>query len=104
MHRSKQYEDKGADSTMNRRFSIAATTAAERSDKLGSLPEWNLGDLYSSPEAPEVAFDLASAEAECVAFEETYKGKLGDIAAASDAGGQLHAAVVRFEAVEELLG
>ena len=89
---------------MNRCFSIAATAAAERSDKLGALPEWNLGDLYSSPEAPEVAADLVSAEAECVAFEETYKGKLGEIAAASDAGEKLNAAVVRFEAVEELLG
>jgi len=104
MRRGKQYEAEGAKDVMNRRFSIAATAAAERSDKLGALPEWNLGDLYSSPEAPEVAADLASAEAECVAFEEAYKGKLGEIAAASDACGQLHAAVLRFEAVEELLG
>jgi oligoendopeptidase F len=104
MRRGKQYEAEEAEDLMNRCFSIAATAAAERSDKLGALPEWNLGDLYLSPEAPEVAADLASAEAECVAFEETYKGKLGAIAAASDGGEKLHEAVVRFEAVEELLG
>ena len=89
---------------MNRRFSTAAVIAAEKADKLGSLPEWNLGDLYASPDAPEVAADLGRAEAECVAFEEAYKGKLGEIAAAPNAGERLHAAVLRFEAVEELLG
>ena len=71
---------------------------------LGALPEWNLGDLYASPDAPEVTADLARAEAECVAFEEAYKGKLGEIAKAADAGAKLHEAVLRFEAVEELLG
>jgi oligoendopeptidase F len=71
---------------------------------LGALPEWNLDDLYVSPDAPEVAADLARAEAECAAFEETYKGKLGEIASSADAGEKLHEAVVRFEAVEELLG
>jgi oligoendopeptidase F len=89
---------------MNRRHSTAAAVASEKNDKLGSLPEWNLGDLYSSPEAPEVAVDLANGEAECIAFEETYKGKLAEIAAAPDAGAKLYAAVARYEAVEELLG
>jgi oligoendopeptidase F len=71
---------------------------------LGALPEWNLGDLYASPDAPEVAADLARSEAECVAFEETYRGKLAEIAAGPEAGEGLLAAVVRFEAIEELLG
>jgi oligoendopeptidase F len=71
---------------------------------LGALPEWNLADLYDSPDAPEVAADLARAEAECVAFEEAYKGKLGEIAKAADAGEKLLEAVLRFEVVEELLG
>ncbi len=42
--------------------------------------------------------------AECIAFEETYKGKLAEIAAASDAGEKLAIAVKRFEAIEDLLG
>lgn len=89
---------------MNRLFSTTAQAAAKKNDTLGALPEWNLADLYASLDAPEVEADLAHAEAECLAFEQTYKGKLGEIAAAENAGEQLHAAVVRFEAVEELLG
>ena len=83
---------------------FATAAAADKSDKLGSLPEWNLADLYPAPDAPEVEADLARAETECVAFEETYKGKLAEIAAKPDAGTKLHEAVVRFEAIEELLG
>ncbi len=69
-----------------------------------ALPEWNLTDLYPAIDAPEVAADLARADAECVAFEESYKRKLADIAASQAAGEKLGAAVKRFEAVGELLG
>ncbi len=79
-----------------------AATAA-KSD-LGPLPEWNLNDLYPSLDAPEVAADLAKGDAECIAFEETYKGKLAEIAASPDAGEKLAIAVKRFEAIEDLLG
>ena len=71
---------------------------------LGPLPEWNLDDLYPSIDAPEVAADLAKGDAECIAFEETYKGKLAEIAASPDAGEKLAIAVKRFEAIEDLLG
>src|SRR5258708_3127088 len=37
------------------------------------LPEWNLADLYSGIDAPEVARDLTRMDAECVAFETDYK-------------------------------
>jgi oligoendopeptidase F len=82
----------------------AQTAALDQRDNLGPLPEWNLADLYSAPDAPEVAADLARAEAECAAFEETYKGQLAGIAGAQDAGEKLLAAVKRYEDVEELLG
>src|ERR1700719_125498 len=78
--------------------------AARMSEASAALPEWNLADLYPSIDAPEVAADLARADAECVAFEETYKGKLADIAASQAAGEKLGAAVKRFEAIGELLG
>jgi len=71
---------------------------------LGPLPEWNLDDLYPSIDAPEVAADLAKGDAECIAFEETYKGKLAELAASPDAGEKLAIAVKRFEAIEDLLG
>jgi oligoendopeptidase F len=71
---------------------------------LGALPEWNLADLYPSYDAPEVKRDLDRADAECIAFEEDYKGKLATIAAAPDAGAKLAEALKRYEALDDLLG
>src|SRR6185295_366674 len=85
-------------------FHVPSGSAARKSDALGSLPEWNLRDLYAAIDAPEVAADLARGDAECIAFEETYKGKLAVIANAPNAGENLAIAVKRFEAIEDLLG
>src|SRR5437764_14081342 len=71
---------------------------------LGALPEWNLADLYPATDAPEVKRDLERADAECIAFEEAYKGKLAGLAAAPDAGATLAEAVRRYEAIDDLLG
>src|SRR5438477_3639020 len=72
--------------------------------KAGKLPEWNLADLYSGIDAPEVTRDLASMDAECVAFETDYKGKLAE-RTAGDGGGQwLAEAVRRYEAIDDLAG
>ena len=71
---------------------------------LGALPEWNLADLYPAYDAPEVKRDLERADAECVAFEEAYKGKLAALAAGADAGAKLAEAVKRYEALDDLLG
>jgi hypothetical protein len=46
--------------------------------KTGKLPEWNLADLYSGIDAPEVRRDLEKMDSECVAFETDYKGKLAE--------------------------
>ena len=54
--------------------------------RLGSLPEWNLADLYSGIDDPQVKRDLDRADAESVAFEEAYKGKLAALADGTDAG------------------
>jgi oligoendopeptidase F len=82
----------------------SSATAARPAEPLGPLPEWNLADLYPGIDAPEVAADLARAEAECAAFEEAYKGKLAEIAASARAGAEFGAAVARFEKIEDLLG
>jgi oligoendopeptidase F len=71
---------------------------------LGILPEWNLDDLYSGLDDPLIKRDLHRADAECVAFEETYKGKLAEIAHAPQAGETLAAAVRRYEAIDDLVG
>jgi oligoendopeptidase F len=72
--------------------------------KAGKLPEWNLADLYSGIDAPEIARDLARMDAECVAFETDYKGKLAERVAAEDGGKWLAGAVRRYEAIDDLAG
>jgi oligoendopeptidase F len=81
-----------------------AKSLAANGKGLGALPEWNLADLYPGIDAPELKRDLDRADAECVAFEESYKGKLATLAAAPDAGAKLAEAVKRYEAVDDLLG
>ncbi len=66
------------------------------------LPVWNLDDLYPAMDLPEVKADLARAEADSIAFEAKFKGRLAELATVR-AGG-LAAAVVAFEELEELLG
>ena len=66
---------------------------------LGPLPEWNLADLYASPEDPEFAGDMKRGEELARAFAEKYRGKL-----ASLSGEGLAAALKDYEALSDLLG
>jgi len=70
----------------------------------GKLPEWNLSDLYAGIDAPEVARDLARMDAECVAFETDYRGRLAEQAAKQGGGKWLAEAVRRYEAIDDLAG
>jgi oligoendopeptidase F len=72
--------------------------------KTGKLPEWNLADLYSGIDAPEVTRDLQRMDSECVAFETDYKGKLAERTAAEGGGMWLAEAVRRYEAIDDLAG
>jgi oligoendopeptidase F len=87
---------------------ITGKSAAKRAIRPHSagfcrLPEWNLDDLYSGLNDPAIKRDLDRADAECAAFEETYKGKLAGLAAA-DGGAALAVAVRRYEAIDDLMG
>src|SRR3954449_11554853 len=73
--------------------SLAKPSSAKPASKTGKLPEWNLADLYSGIDAPEVARDLAKMDADCVAFETDYKGKLATGTAKEDGGKWLAEAV-----------
>ncbi|SHK21202.1 oligoendopeptidase F [Bradyrhizobium lablabi] len=72
--------------------------------KTGKLPEWNLADLYSGIDAPEVRRDLEKMDSECVAFETDYKGKLAENTATEGGGKWLAEAVRRYEAIDDLAG
>jgi oligoendopeptidase F len=83
---------------------VAAQSAGPATKSLGSLPEWDLTDLYPAMDAPEVKRDLDRAEAECVEFEKAYQGRLAEMAGKPDGGRTLAAAVKRYEAIDDLIG
>jgi oligoendopeptidase F len=72
--------------------------------KPARLPEWNLADLYSGIDAPEVTRDLDLIDAQCAAFEADYKGKLAEETARDGGGLWLAGAVKRYEAIDDLAG
>jgi len=73
--------------------------AAAPASALGHLPEWNLADLYASPEDPKFAANMKKGEDLAKAFAEKYKGKL-----ASLSGESLAQALKDYEALSDLLG
>ncbi|MEQ1944730.1 M3 family oligoendopeptidase [Mesorhizobium sp. VNQ89] len=78
-------------------------TAAAKAKDLGDLPEWNLADLYTGINAPELNTDMERAAAESQAFESRWKGQLA-AEAARGAAGQLGIALRDYEGLEELIG
>ena len=82
--------------------SEAAKSASK--EELGTLPEWNLADLYPAMDAPEFLDDLARMAAECKAFAADCQGKLASLLAAENASAALHAAIQRYERIDELMG
>jgi oligoendopeptidase F len=73
--------------------------AASGAKGLGDLPEWDLSDLYSSQEAPELSRDLDWLEGECSAFATDYEGKLATL----DSAGLLNC-VLRNEKINSIAG
>src|SRR3954466_16004403 len=90
-------------SSSSQRKPVAKKSPAAKS-KTGKLPEWNLTDLYPAIDAPEVAGDLDRMDAECVGFENDYKGKLAEETAKDGGGVWLAGAIRRFEAIDDLAG
>jgi len=66
---------------------------------LGTLPEWDLSDLYTGEDAPELSRDLKWLEGECASFATDYEGKLEEL----DAAGLLDC-VLRNEKISSVAG
>lgn len=64
-------------------FPVRDANAGSGSKDLGNLPEWDLSDLYTSEDAPELKRDLDWLEAECATFAADYEGKLADLDASA---------------------
>jgi oligoendopeptidase F len=81
-----------------------ALQTKDKTEELGALPIWDLSDLYSSIDSPEVTRDLEVGAAMSTSFEERYKGKLAALAEGADGGTKLADAIAEYERIEELLG
>ncbi len=85
------------------KFSLPFPVRDVSSDKggksLGDLPEWDLSDLYTAPDAPQIKQDLEWLETTCAAFAADYEGKLADL----DAEGLLEC-VQRYEKIDLIAG
>lgn len=66
--------------------------------ELGPMPEWDLGDLYAAPDAPELERDLVRADAEAKAFQQRYQGRLAELS-----GKELGEAIAAYERMSEIL-
>ncbi len=80
-------------------FPVRDAIAGGGSENLGDLPEWDLSDLYTSEDAPELSRDLQWLESECAAFAQDYEGKLSNL----DANGLLNC-VQRNEQINAIAG
>lgn len=74
-------------------------TESPANSTLGTLPEWNLGDLYTGQNDPQLAKDFVKAEAEADAIARDYENKLSGLN-----GADLARAIARYEANDETLG
>lgn len=87
---------------------VAGGSGAAKPD-IGVLPEWNLADLYTAPDAPEVARDLADAARQAADMRARYQGKLAGLAggmssASGGDGAALLGAVRDYERLSDLMG
>jgi oligoendopeptidase F len=80
-------------------FPLRDANAGSGPDSLGNLPEWDLTDLYTAVDAPELSRDLDWLEQECSAFAADYEGKLASL----DAAGLL-SCVLRNEKINAIAG
>ncbi len=72
--------------------------------RLSALPEWDLSALYGGLDDPAIKRDLDRTDADCLAFEQDYKGKLATLASAPQGGAALGEAVRRYEAISDRMG
>ena len=66
---------------------------------LGDLPEWDLTDLYTAPDAAEFKRDMDWLEDACASFAADYEGKLAKLDAA-----QILDSVLRYERIDTVAG
>ncbi len=76
----------------------AAVAAPIANQDTPSLPEWDLGELYTAPDSPAIQADLDWAGTQAKDFNAAYAGRLDDLEHA-----EFGRAIERFEAIIERL-
>ncbi len=79
----------------------AEASPGEGAPDLGALPEWDLTDLYASPDSEAVKTDLSEGAAEAKRLKETYQGRLADTAKNP---AELAKVIHAYEALADRLG
>lgn len=69
------------------------------SNSFGDLPDWDLTDLYESPDCTAIKSDFARVETDVRSFEADFKGKLANLTAA-----QMLECVRRYELIDIIAG
>jgi len=67
-------------------------------ENLGTLPEWDLSDLYPAPDSPQLEADLSAVTAAAQAFQQAYAGKLAELS-----GAEFGAAIAEYERMGEVM-
>ena len=80
-------------------FPVRDANASQGDQPMGNLPEWNLDDLYTGEDAPELERDLNWLEDACASFAADYEGKLS----ALDPAGLLNC-IERQERIHQVSG
>ncbi len=80
---------------------MTSAAPAPKMHDLGPMPVWDLSDLYTAPNSPEFARDLARAERDAAALKDMCQGKLAAIAKDADRLGE---AVKAYEDLSDLMG
>ena len=84
---------------MHPKTPVFDTTPTGGHNQFGELPEWDLTDLYPSPDGPEISKDMDWLDTACSDFSNDYEGKLDSL----DAAGLLQA-VQRYEEIDIIAG
>jgi oligoendopeptidase F len=80
-------------------FPVRDANANAGGEPLGNLPEWDLSDLYTGEDSPELKRDLDWLEQACASFACDYEGNLANL----DADGLLEC-VLRNEKINQIAG
>ncbi|MEL7212694.1 MAG: M3 family oligoendopeptidase [Pseudomonadota bacterium] len=78
---------------------VAHDAAQSGASEFGDLPEWDLSDLYTAPDAKELRRDMDWLEKACADFAKDYEGKLADLSAA-----EMLDCVLRYEKIDMIAG